>query len=69
MRAEPVALDASRGARPVRRRLTGVISKFYEECQLLFRLESIPVFYPIATFVALLEEGRRRKAVAGELGG
>ena len=57
MRAEPVALDAMRMARPVRRRLTGVMSKSVEECQLLFRLEAIPVFYPIATFLALLERG------------
>jgi len=37
------------------------MSKSVEECHLLFRLEAIPVFYPIATFLALLEGGRRRQ--------
>ena len=68
VRAEPVALDAMRMARPVRRRLTGVMSKSVEECQLLFRLEAIPVFYPIATFLALLERGATETDLrAGEL--
>ena len=45
------------------------MSKIQEERQLLFRLEAIPVFYPIATFSrrSLLKEGRRRKAIAGGL--
>ena len=33
------------------------MSKSVEEWQLLFCLEAIPVFYPIATFLALLERG------------